>query len=639
MQAVKKYYAELTGLFVFIVYLFTIAPSVIQIDSGELSAVISTLGIAHPTGYPLFTITGYLFLLIPIPFTEIFRANLLASIWCSAGIVFFVKSIKIIFDNQPKANKEFSKKKKSKKDKAQTIIIAELPELTNIITSVLSGLLLAFSTTFWFQSTSIEVYSLHILLINIVIYFLLKAYFFTDANLKNKYWLMLAVSLAFSFSNHMTTLLILPGIAFLFFSKEKFLKQTFVLLGKMLGVFFPTLIIIYSYLPIRASFNPLLNWSKPVNLENFMRHFSGKQYQVWLFSSMDSAKKQLEYFFSNYANEFTIVGLVLIIAGAFFAIKKSQKISYFIFITFTSTVLYSINYDIVDIDSYFLLAYIISAMAAAFAILRAILYLKEKKFNEAISYTVLFALIAIVYALNFGKVNQNGNYIYEDYTKSLLNSVEKKSIILSYQWDYFLSASYYYQFTEDYRRDVAVIDKELLRRSWYYGQLENCYPGILNGIENDVKIFLNAVQPFERSENFNPQLLETTYRKIMSGLVTENIGERKIYIAPEIVDNEMRSGQFQLPQGHYLIPELFLYRVSKSSEYAEAPLPEFSFRGNQIKNKYTYFIKNITATMLSNRAIYEMNFKKIDKAKIYIKKVIEEFPEYKLPEQLNGIVK
>ena len=639
MQAVKKYYAELTGLFVFIVYLFTIAPSVIQIDSGELSAVISTLGIAHPTGYPLFTITGYLFLLIPLPFTEIFRANLLASIWCSAGIVFFVKSIKIIFDNQPTAKKEFSKKKKSKKNKAQTITIAALPELTKIIVSVLSGMLLAFSTTYWFQSTSIEVYSLHILLINIVIYFLLKAYFFNDANLKNKYWLMLAVALAFSFSNHMTTLLILPGIAFLFFTKEKFLKQTFVLLGKMLGVFFPILIIIYSYLPIRASFNPLLNWSNPVNLENFMRHFSGKQYQVWLFSSTEAAKKQLEYFFSNYSNEFTIIGILLIIAGTFFAIIKFKKISYFIFITFASTVLYSINYDIVDIDSYFLLAYIVSAMAAAFAILQAILYLKEKKFNEAISSTVLFALIAIVYALNFGKVNQNGNYIYEDYTKSLLNSVEKKSIILSYQWDYFLSASYYYQFTEDYRRDVAVIDKELLRRSWYYGQLENCYPGILNGIENDVKIFLNAVQPFERSENFNPQLLETTYRKIMSGLVTENIGERKIYIAPEIVDNEMRSGQFQLPPGHYLIPELFLYRVSKSSEYAEAPLPEFSFRGNQIKNKYTYFIKNITATMLSNRAIYEMNFKKIDKAKIYIKKVIEEFPEYKLPEQLIGIVK
>jgi len=52
----KKYYYLFTGLVVFIVYIFTLAPSVVQIDSGELAAVQATLGIAHPTGYPLFTI-------------------------------------------------------------------------------------------------------------------------------------------------------------------------------------------------------------------------------------------------------------------------------------------------------------------------------------------------------------------------------------------------------------------------------------------------------------------------------------------------------------------------------------------------------------------------------------------------------
>ena len=63
-----KYYSLIAGLLVAIVYLFTIAPSVIQIDSGELAAVQTTLGIAHPTGYPLFTIIGYLFLKLPLPF-------------------------------------------------------------------------------------------------------------------------------------------------------------------------------------------------------------------------------------------------------------------------------------------------------------------------------------------------------------------------------------------------------------------------------------------------------------------------------------------------------------------------------------------------------------------------------------------
>ena len=45
----RKYFAELTGLVVFAVYLITLAPSVVQIDSCELAAVQSTLGIAHPT--------------------------------------------------------------------------------------------------------------------------------------------------------------------------------------------------------------------------------------------------------------------------------------------------------------------------------------------------------------------------------------------------------------------------------------------------------------------------------------------------------------------------------------------------------------------------------------------------------------
>ena len=61
MKYIQKYYFLLTGLIAFIFFLTTIAPSVIQIDTGELAAVQVTLGIAHPTGYPLFTILGYIF--------------------------------------------------------------------------------------------------------------------------------------------------------------------------------------------------------------------------------------------------------------------------------------------------------------------------------------------------------------------------------------------------------------------------------------------------------------------------------------------------------------------------------------------------------------------------------------------------
>jgi len=67
----KKYFAFITGIIVFTIYLYTLSPSISGGDSSELAAVQATLGIAHPTGYPLFTMIGYFFSLLPIPFTTI----------------------------------------------------------------------------------------------------------------------------------------------------------------------------------------------------------------------------------------------------------------------------------------------------------------------------------------------------------------------------------------------------------------------------------------------------------------------------------------------------------------------------------------------------------------------------------------
>ncbi|MBK7866387.1 MAG: hypothetical protein IPJ75_05025 [Ignavibacteriales bacterium] len=49
MDLLKKYYAAITALFVFIIYFSTMAPSVLQIDTGELAAAQALPGIAHPT--------------------------------------------------------------------------------------------------------------------------------------------------------------------------------------------------------------------------------------------------------------------------------------------------------------------------------------------------------------------------------------------------------------------------------------------------------------------------------------------------------------------------------------------------------------------------------------------------------------
>lgn len=71
--------AALVAVFAFAVYLKTLAPGVHFIDSGELAAVACTLGIAHPTGYPLFTLIGWLFSNLPIASEEIVRLNMMSA--------------------------------------------------------------------------------------------------------------------------------------------------------------------------------------------------------------------------------------------------------------------------------------------------------------------------------------------------------------------------------------------------------------------------------------------------------------------------------------------------------------------------------------------------------------------------------
>src|SRR5690606_32215436 len=176
---------------------------------------------------------------IPLPFSTIYQLNLLAALYCAASVSIFTYTAKYILDNfdqfavRLKKN-DRKKSKKQKKDKSElksnTQTHTDFSQPVKIYSAVLAGLSLAFSKTFWFQSTSVEVYSFHILLMSLIILFLIKAFVNRDEpgeNYKSRSWLWFALFLALGFTNHMTTLLILPGVAYLYFNKWGFNKVGF----------------------------------------------------------------------------------------------------------------------------------------------------------------------------------------------------------------------------------------------------------------------------------------------------------------------------------------------------------------------------------------------------------------------------
>ena len=613
MKIFEKYYYLISTVTVFIVYNFTLAPSVIQIDSGELASVQKLLGIAHPTGYPLFTMLGYFFLQLPIFSSDIFQANFLAAIYCSISVGLFSKFLFEIF--------LISK-------------VNSLPETTIKLIIISSSIVLGLSTTFWFQSTSVEVYSLHLVLIISTLFLFVKAFRNDDA----KFWYLFAYFFGISLSNHMTSILIIPAAVYLYFKKNSFNKNSFLFGARLALITAISAMIVYLYLPIRAMQEPILNWGNPIDFERFWRHFTGAQYQVWIFSSLEASKKQLSYFIQNLTNEFFSIIYLPIIFGIVSLFKISKTVLFFTLLLTFSTILYSINYDIVDIDSYFLLTYISFIVFFFFGIIRILEFSKNPTINVILMTIILIIFPALQLTMNHDKVDQSDNFIFEDYTKASLNSLPANSILFSYQWDYLISPSYYFQFVENYRRDVTIVDKELLRRSWYFDQLNNVDNSLLSGLNKEVKSFLDALKPFEQGGNFNPQVLEHYYRLILQKLISEN-QDRDFFIGVELFSNELQNGEFQLPKDYTIVPYLLSLKVTKETDYVSAPLPDFEFRLPKNANKYTDFIVSTVCNMLQNRAMYELRFEKIERAKIYSERILEISPSFLLNKNLLELIR
>ena len=286
MKSPIKLYLLLLIVIVISSYYYTMAPSLVELDSGELSTVQATLGIAHPTGYPLFTLLGYLFLKIPLPFTMVFRSNLLSLLWTLGSVIMFFFLIKLILTNLSLfVNKE----------KNEEIILKSESEILTI--SFVGTLIFAFSRTVWSQSTSVEVYSLHLILITSVLYFFFRAIIQTGVNefKLNKYWFIFAGMLGLSMTNHLSTLFLFPGLCtllFIIYGFKKILTRT----GLLFPFFLIPVFVLNLGLMLRSMQKPFLNWGNPSNISNLIYHITGLQFSSLYFSESNSPLNKLFYF-------------------------------------------------------------------------------------------------------------------------------------------------------------------------------------------------------------------------------------------------------------------------------------------------------------------------------------------------------
>lgn len=207
------------GCAVLALYITTLAPTVLEADSGEFQFVAWLPGIAHPTGYPLYIMLGWLWTHI-VPWGEVaWRMNLLSAVLaaCTVSVMYGV-SLSLLHklwpDNPP-----------------------AVPTLGAALTALTFGL----GETFWSQAVVAEVYTLNSLLVVLVLGLALR---------RSDYGLAFIFGL--SLTHHRTMVLLLPGLVLWQLKTGLFMRRR--VPGYMLLAIAPLLL--YLYLPLAATWTP-----------------------------------------------------------------------------------------------------------------------------------------------------------------------------------------------------------------------------------------------------------------------------------------------------------------------------------------------------------------------------------------------
>lgn len=245
----------LVWISVFLLYTFTAGPGIVELfdDSLEFQVVAPTFGIAHPTGYPLYTIMGGLWSRVLFPFGNwAWRMNLFSALSAATAVL-------LVY-----------------------LITARLLPRTDrrdLWAGLAAATAFALGLVWWSQATVAEVYALHgLLMASILLVTLtippLYASSQTPAGQRRAFRRMLLLSflIGLSLAHHRTALLLLPGVAvYLFWSVPGLWKPRKEWLF-WIGAFLLPLTL-YLYLPLRANQGVLdLNGSYVNTVQGFLDH-------------------------------------------------------------------------------------------------------------------------------------------------------------------------------------------------------------------------------------------------------------------------------------------------------------------------------------------------------------------------------
>lgn len=279
-------------------YLRTLAPSVATVfdDSLEFQLVCPTLGIAHPSGYPLYTLLCWLATLMPVG-DAAYRVNLMSALFGALTVALLYPATK-------------------------ALITAATPQEVRRLAAFVGPLVgLAISPVSWSQATIAEVYTLNSAFVALLFVLLLSSRRPTDLY-------PVAAVYGLSLAHHRTMALLAPAmLAYLFVRREQFaeLKRPSIALRLLLAFLAPLLL--YLYIPLRGLVTTSLDGTYVNTPEGFWRQVTAGGYGLFLADNPLAGSRPADFYLRLFYEQFGPVSLILGLVGLSWLLRRLPELT------------------------------------------------------------------------------------------------------------------------------------------------------------------------------------------------------------------------------------------------------------------------------------------------------------------------
>lgn len=382
----------------FVIYLLTLAPTVTFGDSGELITAAATLGIPHPSGYPLAVLAGQLFSLFPAG-NPAWRVNLGSAAAMAAACLLAYLTLRRWFRVwKPAAAKAAA------------------------LAAAAGALAFGFGRLVWSQAVIAEVYALNALAIAAALWIMTR--WLETADARWGYVWALAAGLAVAIHTS-SVLVFLPAGAYVAFRLRRAPSPRAAALAL---AFFLFGFFIYAYLPLRAVHEPALNWGDPRNLVKAWNHISRQIYGGPRLERLQFYPFHLRELAIFGWKEWAGIGIILALGGGAATLAARARPWGFLALLAAATgplaaaalVLLLEGHQINEIDVWYIPFFLLGAMFAA----AAVFWLAggRGRLRPLAGGVLAAAAVVAPVAANYGYSDMSRYYYAEDYGANYLRT-------------------------------------------------------------------------------------------------------------------------------------------------------------------------------------------------------------------------